>query len=257
MKIMLVRHAEPDYALDSLTPKGRIEAELLSRRLSRLAVKDFFVSPKGRAQATAEYTLRRMARSAETLPWLAEFRGQAPDPDTGRMRICWDYRPRTWAARCALHSVDTWTQDPMYAGTNVPQVWEETCRGVDELLARYGFRRDGAVWLSENNTEDTLVLFCHFGISMAIIGYLCNLSPVVLWQCFAMQPSSVTTLITEERTKGEVVFRTMQLGDISHLVEAGEPWSTAGLFPEVFDGRDSTDPPEWEARRLAQAAKKD
>ena len=36
MRLLLVRHAEPDYAHDSLTPKGWREAELLSRRLSRL-----------------------------------------------------------------------------------------------------------------------------------------------------------------------------------------------------------------------------
>ena len=50
MRILLVRHAEPDYARDSLTPKGRREAELLSRRLCRLDVKAFYVSPLGRAQ---------------------------------------------------------------------------------------------------------------------------------------------------------------------------------------------------------------
>ena len=36
MKLMLIRHAEPDYTVDSLTEKGRREAELLSRRLCRI-----------------------------------------------------------------------------------------------------------------------------------------------------------------------------------------------------------------------------
>ena len=58
---------------DSLTPKGRREAELLSRRLCRLNVKAFYVLPLGRAQDTAAYTLSKVNRTAETLPWLAEF----------------------------------------------------------------------------------------------------------------------------------------------------------------------------------------
>ena len=33
MNIYIIRHAEPDYARDSLTEKGWREAELLSRRL--------------------------------------------------------------------------------------------------------------------------------------------------------------------------------------------------------------------------------
>ena len=49
MKILIVRHADPDYSVDSLTKKGWREAEYLAERLSKLKVKDFFVSPLGRA----------------------------------------------------------------------------------------------------------------------------------------------------------------------------------------------------------------
>ena len=33
MKLVIVRHADPDYSIDSLTPTGWKEAELLSERL--------------------------------------------------------------------------------------------------------------------------------------------------------------------------------------------------------------------------------
>lgn len=36
MKIIFIRHAEPDYTIDSLTEKGRREAELLSERASKM-----------------------------------------------------------------------------------------------------------------------------------------------------------------------------------------------------------------------------
>jgi len=49
-----------------------------------------------------------------------------------------------------------------------------------------------------------------------------------------LPPSSVTTLVTEERLKGTVFFRCCQMGDTSHLFAAGEPVSHAGLFPEIF-----------------------
>ena len=64
----------------------------------------------------------------------------------------------------------------------------------------------------------------------------------MLWQKCCMTPSSVTTLVTEERVSGEVAFRCMQLGDISHLYAGGEIHSTAGLFPEFYDGIDNTSP---------------
>ena len=36
MTIYIIRHAEPDYARDSLTEKGWREAELLSHRLAKI-----------------------------------------------------------------------------------------------------------------------------------------------------------------------------------------------------------------------------
>lgn len=245
MKIMFVRHAEPYYAIDSLTEKGHREAELLSRRLSKLDVKDFYTSPLGRARETARYTLEKVGREAEVLPWLAEFRGRSIDPESGRFRIPWDYKPSIWMDRKALRSMDDWLTDPLMAEGDVAKIWQETAEGLDALLARYGFTRDGHIYRAADNRPDTIVLFCHFGIMMACLSYLIGITPMNLWHGFCTQPSSVTTVITEERVKGEVAWRCMQLGDISHLYAADEPYSTAALFPECYTGVDSTNPPEW------------
>mgnify|MGYP003231748075 CR=1 FL=1 len=57
MRLLIVRHGDPDYSIDSLTEKGWKEAEYLSERLSKLDVKDFYVSPLGRAKDTARMLL--------------------------------------------------------------------------------------------------------------------------------------------------------------------------------------------------------
>ena len=105
-----------------------------------------------------------------------------------------------------------------------------------------GYRKDGPVWLCESNRSDTLALFCHFGISMAVISCLTDISPFVLWHRTLCFPSSVTEIVTEERKKGECSFRITKLGDITHLESILEPRSDAGLFPECYTGTDSTDP---------------
>ncbi len=247
MKLMFVRHAEPDYRHDSLTAKGRVEAELLSQRLSKLDVKAFYTSPLGRAKETARYTLEKLGRTAEELPWLAEYRGRCPDPEDGHMRIPWDLKPAIWQSRPMLMDARRWAEDPLFDQGTVRAVWAETQQGLDALLARHGYVHQGGVFLCEDNRPDTLVLFCHFGITAACMGHLLGVSPILLWHGFCTQPSSVTTLVTEERQKGVVVFRCMQMGDLSHLYPAGERHSTAGLFPECYTGVDSTNPPEWAA----------
>lgn len=47
MKLLIVRHGDPDYSIDSLTPKGWREAELLKNRLTKLDVAAFYCSPLG------------------------------------------------------------------------------------------------------------------------------------------------------------------------------------------------------------------
>ena len=73
MKLIIIRHADPDYSIDSLTPTGWKEAELLSKRISKLDVKDYYVSPLGRAKDTASLTLQKVNRKATECPWLREF----------------------------------------------------------------------------------------------------------------------------------------------------------------------------------------
>lgn len=53
MRLIIVRHGDPDYEKDSLTEKGWREAAILADRISRLEVKEFYVSPLGRARDTA------------------------------------------------------------------------------------------------------------------------------------------------------------------------------------------------------------
>lgn len=241
MRILLIRHAEPDYSIDSLTPKGHAEARFLAERMSHYTIRDFYVSPLGRAQKTAEYSLKKMGREAETLDWLREFKGQLTDPETGELRLAWDLPPRYWNSLQGVYDAETWTTDPRLEKGTVREVWKQTREGVDELLGRYGYRKEGPVWICKENNADTIALFCHFGIAMTVVGYLTGISPMVLWHRCQMMPSSVTELVTEERVKGEVSFRMTRMGDITHLEGNGEPGSTAGLFPLNYTGVDSTD----------------
>ena len=73
MKLIFVRHGDPDYVHDSLTERGKIEAEILSERIVKLNVRDFYCSPLGRARETAAYTLEKIGRSAAICDWVREF----------------------------------------------------------------------------------------------------------------------------------------------------------------------------------------
>ena len=49
MKLLFIRHGDPDYEKDSLREKGWHEAELLGQRMPNTPVTAFFVFPLGGA----------------------------------------------------------------------------------------------------------------------------------------------------------------------------------------------------------------
>ena len=99
MKLLFVRHGDPNYTIDSLTEKGWKEAAYLSEKLAKLDVKEFYVSPLGRAKDTASLTLERMNRTAIEKEWLREFAVSMARPEApGRMLPTWDWLPQDWMA---------------------------------------------------------------------------------------------------------------------------------------------------------------
>ena len=79
MKLLFIRHGDPDYTIDSLTEKGWKEAEFLSEKIAALDVRDFYVSPLGRAKDTASCTLKKNGRTATECKWLREFDVRSED----------------------------------------------------------------------------------------------------------------------------------------------------------------------------------
>lgn len=234
MKILIIRHAEPDYPNNTITEKGQREAQLLADRLAKLPISDIYCSPMGRAQDTARPTLEKMGKTATTLPWLHEFRGRVWDAEKEKMRCPWNLMPRYWTEQAELFDKDRWLDNALMQTGNVREIYEETIRELDALLAYYGYIRDGYVYRCDQNLDTTIAIFCHFGLGMTLISHLAGVSPSVLWQSFFLPASSVTTMVTEERVKGEVFFKCMQLGDTSHLYAADEPVSHSGIAKEFY-----------------------
>lgn len=235
MKILIIRHADPDYSIDSLTPVGWEEAELLSNRIAKLDVKDFYVSPLGRAKDTAGVTLKKMNREAIECAWLREFQGSLCRPDLGRESIAWDWLPADWTGESAYYDSARWdTTDVMKEGT-VIEKYQWVTAELDKLLAKHGYVRENNYYRAEKANNDTIVLFCHFGVESVLLSHLLNISPMLLWHGTCAAPSSVTTVVTEERRKGCAYFRMLSFGDTSHLYEGGREPSVSGRFCEAYD----------------------
>ena len=216
--------------------KGWREAEYLSQRLSKLTVKDFYVSPLGRAKDTASLTLEKMGRTAVEYKWLREFMPSINRPDRAeRSRVAWDWLPQDWTADERYYSADSWWDTEIMREGQVGEEYRWVTENFDRLLAEHGYRRDGNLYRVEEANNDTLVFFCHFGLECVLLAHLLHVSPMVLWHGVCAAPSSVTTVATEERRKGIASFRVLSFGDVSHLYVHGEPPAFAARFCECYD----------------------
>lgn len=233
MKILIIRHGDPDYEHDSLTEKGEREAALLAERIAGIEVTDFYLSPLGRARRTYEFTRALTGREAETLPWLQEFRGKIVEPSGARTRICWNFAPQYWT-RCPEMFTPDWLSSPIFQTGDTRAIYDETTRGVDELLARYGYTPLAPLLYAapDRAPEPVIALYCHCAVGQAIVAYLTGMPLPLVWHALFMPTSSVTVLRTEERVPGQTYFRCVQMGDTSHLLKGGEPVSDSGLFSE-------------------------
>lgn len=266
MRIILIRHGDPDYVNDALTPKGIREAKLLSDRLVKWPTEqiDFYCSPLGRAKQTASYTLERLGRTAEIYDWMKEFYYRVADPTTDRFGVPWDFMPEYWTKIPEMYDKDAWKKTDIYrSNPELVPAYQQTCDELDRLIERYGYKRHHNYYINTNtacaghnisksqnevptNSEndihnpvdknDTIVVFCHLGITCVMMSHLLGISPALLCHAFYLAPTSVTILATEERQNNIAVFRAQVIGDTTHLLQGGEPISGAGYFTDVFQG---------------------
>lgn len=234
MKLVFVRHGEPDYEHDSLTPHGVEEAKLLADRIVSLNADEYYVSPLGRARLTAEYGMKKVGTAPVELSWLEEFRGRCKRPHDEKDSICWDWHPEDWTKEPLFFDKDHWFDAKAFEGTNVKAEAGLVVSEFDRFLADHGYERQGNIYRVTDSNRKTIVFFCHYGVTCVILGHLMNVSPMTLMHGLVAAPTSVSTVCTEERREGTAYFRMSSYGDVSHLYKAGFEPSFAARFCECF-----------------------
>lgn len=238
MKLMIVRHGDPDYAIDGLTEKGKREAELLADRLCREDISAVYCSTLGRARLTAQPTLDRLGISAEYCEWLREFNYVYVAPAYEREEpLCWDQLPAYMSENPQLYSPTSWREHPVMKAANAGEAYDTVCAALDAVLETHGYRRNGCHYDVLEPSHKTLVFVCHYGLSGVLLSHLMHCSPYTVWQNACTAPTSVTTFYTEERVRGIASLRCTGMGDISHLYAGGEAPAFSARFCECFDDK--------------------
>ena len=255
MRLLFIRHGDPDYSIDGLTEKGKKEAILLSKQIDKMDTGEIYVSPMGRARQTASYSLEVLHKEEVILPWLHEFRA-VTDPNLSenivsayknelrmedgkykKIRV-WDILPSYWTNIPEYYHPELWRETEIARCGDMVEEYDRVTGCLDELLKEHGYIHEGRHFRVEKSSNDTLTFFCHGAITSVFLSHLLGCSPFILLQHLSAAPSGVTEVVTEEREEGIADFRILRFADISHLNIAGEKPSFAGRFCESFYNED-------------------
>lgn len=203
MRIIFVRHGEPDYAHDCLTEMGRLQAVDAAERLRNEGIEEIFSSPLGRAAETAAATAELLKRPVQTLDYMRELHWGSIDgtplPSDGHP---WDLADLMAEEGWDLTNPG-WREHPYFRNNQVTANADLVAEKTDEWLRTLGYEREGTFYrcVRPDNRQKTVALFSHGGSSAAAIGHILNLPFPYACGLFHLEFTGIT-IIRLDRNPG-------------------------------------------------------
>jgi len=190
MRIIFIRHGEPNYERDCLTENGRRQAAAAAERLSGEEISKIYSSPNGRAWETAEYTSRRIGLPIIRLEYMHEISwGGEGLPENGH--------PWTLSDRMIDEGDDClqeWRRHPFFAGNDAVRYYDMIAGKIDELMLSHGYRHEKGRFFCKSGTEETIAIFSHGGSGACAMASLLGLPFPFVCSVMPFYYTSVTIL---------------------------------------------------------------
>lgn len=231
MRLIFIRHGEPDYHRDCLTETGRKQAAALAERLAGEGITALYSSSNGRAVETAAYTARRLGLPVTQLDWMREISwGGEGVPAEGHP---WTLGEMLIDGEGFNFSASDWRRHPWFARNTALECFDAIVPKLDALLRSHGYRHDGGRFFCETAEEETVALFSHGGSGACALSHLLSLPFPYVCTVLPYGFTSVIILAFPVR-KGAFVHPRIELfNDMAHLPDA----SGATAFQATPDSR--------------------
>ena len=230
MLFFLIRHGDPIYDPDSLTPLGQRQAEAAARRLAVYGMDRIYASSSTRAQQTARPTAEILKKPVETLEWAHEtlaWQQLTMTREDGRL---------TWAfahPRCRELFRDPsvigmgaeWYDHPAFAETQFREGTLRIGREADAFFAALGYRhlREENCWLAVEPTKERVALFAHQGFGLAFLSWITDIPYPLFSTRFDMSHSNFTAVEFAGEKGEKIIPRVLTLSNDSHIYREGLP----------------------------------
>lgn len=178
MLLYYVRHGEPIYNPDQLTPMGKRQAEAIGRRIARYGVDRIYSSTSIRAQETAQPLCEMTRKEKILLEWCHEHRAYEDTcVENGEGRRPWaievEKLRRLFVSEEMRRLGNRWYEHPELAPYNeqFKNGVERVAREADAFLKELGYihNRKTGVYQVENPPCERVALFAHAGFGRMLI----------------------------------------------------------------------------------------
>ena len=224
MILYIIRHGDPDYETDTLTEKGKMQAELVGERLAAAGIDRVFSSPLGRARETAAPLCRRLGLECTIEEWTREI-------ETERMiTTIPDGIPKTISV---IPNTLFWEGGGLDLGyhdtyecagirdTEMKDVCEFLTEEGDKFLERFGYKKENGIYRILRENDERIALFCHGAMGRAWIASLLRIPLHVMWASFNYTHTGVTVLQFKNHPNGWTAPKCLCYSDISHIYASG------------------------------------
>ncbi len=227
MLLFYVRHGDPIYDPDSLTPLGHEQAKSLAKRFVTYGLDRIYSSPSVRAQQTAQPTCDLLGKEKTVCPWACEsvaWRYFSIDASTGIHTWCF-YDPvilELFGSREVRELGDRWYEHPAFAKYDFAEGVQYINAAVDEFFLSLGYRHDRENRRYEivKPNEERVALFAHQGMGLYFFSSMLDIPYPEFATHFDFGHSSMSVI--DFRQNGKYVYpKVLQTSNDAHLYRDG------------------------------------
>ena len=226
MIFFYIRHGDPIYDPDSLTPLGERQAEAVAKRLALYGIDRIYSSTSNRAVQTAKPTCELLKKDMEVLDFANEnhaWRDFTVERSGRRNWLSQDADTKLLFSDNAITSLgyNWYEHSEMNRYKNgVERVYRES----DEFFKSLGYehiRNTGRYKVIESNNE-RVALFAHQGFGIAFLSTILDIPYPFFVNHFDMCHTGMTVIEFKEED-GFAIPKVLTLSSDSHLYRDGLP----------------------------------
>ena len=229
MLFYYIRHGDPIYHPDSLTPLGQRQAEAVGKRLAMYGVDKIYTSSSIRAIETAKPACEMLKLESEQLDFANEHYAWLDlTVDRGDGEKVWVFADEKFKMTFTSPEMkalgENWYEHPDCKGTNFKNGFNRIADETDKFLASLGFehiRHSGRYKVTEKN-DKRVALFAHHGFGMAFLSCLLDIPYPIFSTHFDITYTGMTVIDFDEKNDICIPRVLMHSAD-SHLYKEGLP----------------------------------